>query len=239
MNGLQGFITVRRMKNVKSSIPQNIVEKPVRDFRREGALHDFRVTDCLLNGILVGQRVYNREGTRVVETPIKDGLKHGWEFTWDDNGQLLLIEPYVKGKIHGTAEQYGWDGNVIGTYALTHGTGFDLWRQENEDKTIFLSEVHCLQDGVPHGYEWHFASSKQDLWHERHWSMGKIHGIERMWNSKGRLHRGYPKFYILDQAVSKQKYLKLGLADEALPTYREDDNLPHRSFPEEIQKFMS
>jgi hypothetical protein len=45
----------------------------------------------------------------------------------------MLIEPYVNGKIHGTAKQYGRDGSVIGTYTLRHGTGYDIWRVENED----------------------------------------------------------------------------------------------------------
>lgn len=153
---------------MKSSIPQNSTEKPIRKHEQEGAPGDDQVTDRFLNGICVGRRVYNGEGRMVLETPIKDGLKHGREFTWDDLGHLLLIEPYVKGKIHGTARQYGRQGNVIGTYTLVHGTGFDIWRQENEDKTIFVSEIHSLRDGVPHGYEWHFASSQGELWHERY-----------------------------------------------------------------------
>ena len=227
------------MKHVKSGIPQGIIEKPVREYKQEGTLHYYRVTDCFLNGNLVGQRVYNQERIMVLETPMKEGLKHGRELTWSDDGKLLLIEPYVKGKVHGTAKQFGRNGKVMGTYTFTHGTGFDVWRQEDEDKTVFISEVHSLQDGLPHGYEWHFASSRQDLWHERHWYTGKLHGIQRMWNSKGRLYRGYPRFYILDQAVSKQRYLKMRLTDKTLPIFRENDNLPHRNFSSEIKRFMS
>jgi len=227
------------MKKVKSSIPQNIVEKPVRDFKQEGALHHDRVTECFLNDIRVGQRIYNRQGTMILETPIRDGLKHGWEFTWDDDGKLLLIEPYVKGKIHGTAKQYGSEGNVIGTYTLVHGTGFDIWRQENEDQAVFISEIHSLQDGVPHGCEWQFVSPHRNLWYERNSYTGKIHGIERIWNSKGRLRRGYPRFYVLDQVVSKQKYLELSQTDKSLPTYQEDDNLPQRHFPQEVEEILA
>ena len=227
------------MKNVKSSIPSGIVEKPVREYKQAGVLRYDRVTDCLLNDTRVGQRVYNQQGVMILETPMKDGLKHGWEFTWDDDGKLILVEPYVKGKIHGTAKQYGREGNVIGTYTLIHGTGFDIWRQENEDQTIFVFEIHQLQEGAPHGYEWHFASPGQDLWHESHWYIGMIHGIERIWNGKGRLRRGYPAFHILDQAVSKRTYLRLARTDKTLPAYREEDNLPDRKFPPEIQALMS
>ena len=227
------------MKHVKSSIPQNVQEKTVHEYIQEDAALYHRVTDCFLNGIRVGQRAYNREGTMILETPLKDGLKHGLEFTWDEDGHVLLIEPYRKGKIHGTAKQYGQEGKVIGTYTLVHGTGFDIWRQENDDGTIFVSEIHSLQDGLPHGFEWHFASSRQDLWQERAWYRGKLHGIERIWNGKGKLRRGYPKFYVLDQAVSKQKYLKFLVADRTLPTYREEDNLPHRKLPAKVQALMS
>lgn len=223
------------MKHVKSGIPQGVTEKPVREHTQEGTLHHDRIADCFINGNLVGQRVYNQEGSMVLETPMKDGLKHGREITWSDDGELLLIEPYAKGKVHGTAKQYGRNGKVIGTYTMIRGTGFDIWRQEDEDNTVFVSEIHNLQDGLPNGYEWGFASSKWDLWHERHWNMGKLHGIQRMWNSKGKLRRGYPKFYVADQAVSKQKYIKITIMDKTLPVFREKDNLPYRELPSEIK----
>ena len=226
------------MKHVKSEIPQDVIEKPVPGYNEAGMLPDRRVVHCFLKGKLVGQRVYNREGILILETPMRDGLKHGREMTWSDDGELLLIEPYTKGKIHGTAKQYGWNGKVIGLYTMVHGTGFDVWRQEDEDHEVFVSEIHSLQDGLPNGYEWSFASSKQDLWHERHWNMGKLHGIERVWNSRGRLRRGYPKFYIADQAVSKQTYNKMTLMDKTLPLLREEDNIPYRKFPAAIKRLM-
>ena len=227
------------MKHVKSGIPQDVIEKPVREHKEEDVLHDQRIVDCFFKGILVGQRVYNHVGIMVLETLMNDGLKHGRELTWSDDGKLLLIEPYVKGKIHGTAKQYGRNGKVIGMYTMVHGTGFDVWRQEDEDNAVFVSEIHSLQDGFPNGYEWWFASSKQDLRHERHWSMGKLHGIERMWNNKGRPCRGYPKFYIADQVVSKQKYILMRFKDKTLPAFRERDNLPYRKLPLEVKRLMS
>jgi len=226
------------MKHVKSGIPQGVIEKPAREHKEEDVHHNHRTVDCFFKGNLVAQRVYNHEGIMVLETPMKDGLKHGREITWGDDGKLLLIEPYAKGKIHGTAKQYGRNGNVIGMYTMVHGTGFDVWRQEDEDNTVFVSEIHSVQNGFPNGYQWDFASSKQDLWHERHWNMGKLHGIERMWNSKGRLRRGYPKFHVADQAVSKQKYIKLTFMDKTLPAFREKDNLPYRKLPSEIKRLM-
>lgn len=226
------------MKHVKSGMPQGEIERLVPE-HKEDLLQGYRIVDCFFTGNLVGRRVYNQEGIMVVETPMKDGLKHGQEITWDDDGKLLSIEPYAKGKIHGTAKQYGRNDNIIGTYKINHGTGFDLWRQEDEENGVFVSEIHSLKDGLPNGYEWWFASSKQDLSHERHWHMGKLHGIERVWNGKGRLCRGYPKFFIADQTVSKQRYIKMTLTDKSLPIFQEKDNLPYRNLPPEIKKYMS
>jgi antitoxin component YwqK of YwqJK toxin-antitoxin module len=225
------------MKSLKSTIPHGVIEKPART-NKEDRSHGYRTVDCLASGNFVGRRIYNRKGVLVLETPMKDTLKHGHEIMWDDDGNLLSIEPYTNGKIHGTAKQYGRSGKVIGTYKMKDGTGFDIWRQEDERNKIFVSEIHSLKVGLPDGYEWWFASSKQDLMHERHWQMGKLHGIERIWNSKGKLRRGYPKFFIADQVVTKQKYAKMALIDTTLPIFQEKDNLPDRKLPPEIQKLV-
>jgi len=62
-----------------------------------------------------------------------------------------------KAKIHGTAKQYGRNGKVIGKYTIVHGTGFDIWRQEDEDNTIsFPKSIVCrmafqtVMNGVLH-----------------------------------------------------------------------------------------
>jgi hypothetical protein len=227
------------MKPIKSGIPQHVIETPVPAHKETGTSPDDRIVDCFFHGSLVGRRVYNRKGSLVLETPMKDGLKHGPEFTWDDDGNLLLVEPYKRGKVHGMAKQFGRHGKVIGTYTMVHGTGFDVWRQEEEDGVIFVSEIHSLQDGLPHGYEWGFASSKQDLWYERHWQRGRLHGIERIWNRKGNLRRGYPKFYVVDKTVSKQKYIKLALIDQTLPVFQEQENFSKRGLSPEVLRSIS
>src|SRR5512134_34396 len=114
------------MKHVKSGIPQGAIEKIAREHQEKDLLHSYRVVDCFFKGNLVGQRVYNHAGFMVVETPMKDGLKHGREITWNEDGTLLSIEPYARGRIHGTAKQYGRNGKVIGKYTILHGTGFDI-----------------------------------------------------------------------------------------------------------------
>ena len=225
------------MRRFKSDIPPNVTEKVTREFRREGGAIYERVTACVLNGEVVGQRVYGEEGQLVIETPMKNGVKHGREYDWNDDGSLSLIEPYVNGKIHGTAKQYGRDGSVIGTYRLRHGTGYDIWRVEDEDGAITVSEIHPLKDGLPHGYEW-WLGRNHILWEERHWHEGEYHGIEREWNLKNKLRRGFPRYWIKGERVDKRKYLRAAKKDPSLPPFRLKDNSPRRKFPPEIEQLM-
>jgi hypothetical protein len=227
------------MKQPKSDIPSGAVEQLVSAYRKEGGCIYYRIMDCLLDGRLVGRRAYTQDGNLVIETPLKDGQKHGREFTWNEDGTLLSVEPYVKDQIHGTAKQYGHHGKLIGTYTVIHGTGFDLWRQEGEDGSVSISEIHCLREGLPHGYEWWFTTEQGALWHERHWRAGEYHGIERVWSSRGELSRGYPKYWIAGRAVSKRKYLKAAQTDKTLPAFREKDNSIRRKFPPEIKPLLS
>ncbi len=227
------------MQRRKSDIPQNADEVLIRKYHEEGQLIYFRIVECILNNQVVGQRAYDWHGHLKIETPLKNGKKHGREHVWDETDALESVEPYVEGKLHGLARQYGRNRNVIGTYRFVHGTGYDIWRYEKEDGLIGISEIHSLQDGSPHGYEWWLEVDQRSVWHERHWQNGKYHGIERMWNDKGRLKRGYPKFWIQGQVVKKRVYLRAAEQDKTLPTFQERENRPQRQFPVEIEKLLS
>lgn len=218
------------MRRFKSDIPTNVIEQTTREFRRDGGAIYHRLSACLLNGEVVGQRAYSEEGQLVSETPLKNGNKHGREFQWDDDGTLSLIEPYANGKIHGTAKQYGRRGSVIGSYTLRHGTGYDIWRDESDDGTVTISEIHTLKDGLPHGYEWRLKNT-QTAWHEVHWHEGEYHGIERQWNAANKLRRGFPRYWISGVRVNKEKYLRASKKDPTLPPFRLKDNSPRRKFP--------
>jgi hypothetical protein len=227
------------MKRFKSDIPPNVVEQVTSEFRRTGLAVYYRLTACVLNGEVVGQRAYNEEGQLVTETPLKNGIKHGREFQWHDDGRLSLIVPYVNGKVHGTAKQYGRNGSVIGAYTLRHGTGYDVWRQEDEDGAVRISEIHTLKDGLPHGFEWWLSEDPHVVWHEIHWHEGQYHGIERQWNLAKKLRRGFPQNWINGDRVDKRKYLRAAKRDPSLPPFRLKDNSPRRRFPPAIEQLFS
>jgi hypothetical protein len=227
------------MKRPKSDIPQDVAEREIREYREQGQLIYFRVTECILNGQVVGRRAYDSDGSLRVETPLKNNHKHGREYIWDERGALESVEPYIEGQLHGVAKQYNRRGKVIGTYGFVHGTGYDIWRYEREDGSIGISEIFSVQHSALHGYEWWPRADQHSVWHERHWQQGKVHGIERMWNDKDRLKRGYPKYWVQGQAVRKRVYLKAAEKDKTLPIYREIDDLPQRRFPNEIEKLLA
>ena len=227
------------MKPYKSDIPPGVTEVEIRAYQETGQAVFFRVVECLLNGQVVGQRAYDAEGNLKIETPIRDGKKHGREYIWNETGALESVEPFIDGNRHGLAKQYGRNGKIIGTYRFVHGTGYDIWRWEREDGSTFISEIFSVRDGSLDGYEWWLKEDQRSVWHERHWQQGSVHGIERMWNHQNGLKRGYPKYWIQGKAVKKRTYLEALEKDKSLPKYWETENQNRREFPEEIKKLLA
>jgi antitoxin component YwqK of YwqJK toxin-antitoxin module len=111
------------MKPPKSDVPPNATERLVREYRQESDLVYLQIKECIFNGQVLGQRAYDRHGNLKVETPLKNGKKHGREYVWKDDGTLESVEPYVDGKLHGLAKQYGRIGKLIETYRCVHEQG--------------------------------------------------------------------------------------------------------------------
>ncbi|RPI76457.1 MAG: hypothetical protein EHM45_12860 [Desulfobacteraceae bacterium] len=221
-----------------SGIPKDAVEKTVSEYKREGDAIWPKKTECLFNGEIVGERFYETGGVLVIERPMKYGKTHGVEYYWNQDGTLYCAEPYENGLPHGTAAQWDDDGNLIGTYTLAHGTGYDLWRTINENGDILISEIHSMKGGVPHGFEWWVNEDQESVFIEKHWSEGKLHGIERQWESEGKLSEGWPKYWINNVEVTKNEYVKASKKDSRLPVYLEIDQESKRTFPVEIQRIM-
>jgi hypothetical protein len=60
-----------------------------------------------------------------------------------------------------------------------------------------------------------------------------------MWNDKNGLKRGYPKYWVQGQKVSKRIYLKVAKEDKTLPKFQDKDNRARRKFPIEIENLLS
>jgi antitoxin component YwqK of YwqJK toxin-antitoxin module len=227
--------TGMRRPPYKSSIATNARERITKRFPSGGK----ETAEYRLGRGLVGIRWFFETGEPEFEEPRKNGELHGIKYCWHGPGLLSSAEPYVDGLPHGTARQWDTNGRLIGTYRMVRGTGIDLWRQPLDDGRAYLSEVLYLQNGRRHGYEWWLEEDQSGVFIERHWHAGQLHGIEREWNRNGRLRRGYPKYHVRGNPVTKRQYLKAAAADPTLPPFRLQDNKPARIFPAEIARHLA
>ncbi len=215
-----------------SSIPEHAREEDVT--KKHGAGRGKVVKNYYLGRSYVGRRVYNNVGLLEHECSYKNGKGHGWEYEWYESGVLAWEQPYYNGRDHGTARQWGSSGAVLGSYTIDHGTGIDLWWNEHEGKAQ-LTEARVVVDGLMNGYEYWFTWHRPGvLRKEKWWSKGSLHGIEREWNDRGRLRRGFPKYWIRGEQVDRRSYERAVKSDIALRPFCIEDNQPQRVFPPEV-----
>lgn len=221
------------MKHYRSSIPKAARERILAD--RIVGRQKFKA-EYILKRKVVGVRQFDENGLVEFECPLRNGVTHGTLYDFCD-GVVTFAEHYSNGLAHGTARQWSTDGELIGTYTMEHGTGLDLWRLEGkwEDGGVYLHEVRYLKDGNWHGFEWWLNEDQKSVHSENHFWENLQHGIERSWNSEGRLRRGFPRYWVRNVRVTKRKYLRECLKDSSLPPFRGQDNLPTRKFPPEVR----
>jgi antitoxin component YwqK of YwqJK toxin-antitoxin module len=220
------------MKHYRSSIPKVARERVLATHLQGPQKYkaEYRV-----NRKIVGVRQFDQSGQLELERPMRNGLLHGTLYSCDD-GVVTFAEPYRAGLAHGTARQWSEDGELIGTYAMKHGTGLDLWRQKTNWGTgrVILTEARYIKDGKWHGFEWWLNEDQKSVHDEHHFWNNLQHGIQRSWNSKERLRRGYPRYWVNNKQVTKREYLSASANDSNLPPFRESDNRPRRKFPLEV-----
>src|ERR1035437_6335591 len=107
------------MMNDRSSIPKVAKERVVATHVTGTQKYK---SEFLVNRKIVGVRYFEKDGTLISETPLKDGLVHGTQYFFL-NGKLNCSEHCQKGLALGTAKQWSEDGELIGTYSMRHGTG--------------------------------------------------------------------------------------------------------------------
>jgi hypothetical protein len=114
---------------------------------------------------------------------------------------------------------------------MDHGTGADLWFAEEQDGQIKLSEERYFHEGRWHGFERWWFGDEHRIYAENHFVNGILHGIHREWNDKGNLRRGFPKYFINGEQVTKRRYLQATRNDVSLPPFNNIDNQPRRPPP--------
>jgi len=223
----------------QSNIPTAAQEVVISEFKEEDGCFWYKKTEYILNGEVVGQRFYDNHENLMHEEPLKNGKRHGLVYRWDEEGTLTFCEPFKNGMPHGIAKQYDESGKIIGTYEMDNGTGYDVWRNIREDGSIYISEIHSMENGKYHGYELWLNEDQETIWLEKTWLNNMLHGAEYQWELNGKLSDGYPKYWVEDNEVSKEEYFLKAKTDSHLSSIFESNNIYKRNFSSGIIKIIT
>lgn len=179
--------------------------------------------------LLRGRRVVARidvtpQGTYAVKLD-EEGRWHGLEREWNAAHRLIYRARFVHGMQHGEQAQWDDDGALLVTTTFVRGTGLDLWSDGHGGW-----EERWMVDGLRHGHE-RWWTSRSRVFREAFFAEAALHGIEREWNAAGRMRRGFPRYHVHDERVTKARYLRACAADPTLPPWRAADDRPKRRFP--------
>jgi antitoxin component YwqK of YwqJK toxin-antitoxin module len=217
----------------RSSIPRGSNEKIIERHANgaKSVCHYFK------NRKKVGVRFFDEDGLMELEQGFKNGRVHGNQYEWI-SGKLVFLEKIMNGKTHGIARQWSSEtGKLIGSFKMINGNGIDLWWQEWFPRQVHLSEVCFMKNGVPHGLEWNLDHN-ESVYFERQWFYGEWHCITRGWKNSRTLDKGFPKFFIKNNQVTKAQYLKSSNNDPTLPKYETADDRAFRKFPSSLKKHL-
>jgi antitoxin component YwqK of YwqJK toxin-antitoxin module len=229
------YVEESENETTRQSIPEEAIARVYQTYRngRPKWIHYY------VGEELVGKRYFNPDGEIGMELAYSDIAMRGENDQLDSRSKLISATPFYDGFEHGTAYQWAKDGRLIGTYTMEHGTGTDLWWNELMNCDVILAEARQIVKSLWHGYEWWFYSIQpSQMWIEKQWFAGNLHGIEREWNLKARLSRGWPKYWIHGKQVDKRKYLRAAAKDPTLPAFRPENNHPRREFPPEVAQHL-
>jgi antitoxin component YwqK of YwqJK toxin-antitoxin module len=214
----------RRTGQPRPAIPARAEEK-ILGYDKRGAKER---SEFWLNGKRVGfvsWDPWEPSGTPGIAGGYRNGVRVGYHIVYD-RGTVSYAEPFKNGLVHGWAKQFNARGRLIFEGPFKNGTGTDYWCDEKGR----LAEEHPLVEGKPSGWERWWSEDQKSIYSETHWANGEWHGIKREW-ARGRLDRGYPKFYVRGKQISKREYPAAARRDTTLPPYRPEDDSPARRLP--------
>jgi hypothetical protein len=152
------------------------------------------------------------------EELFKGGQKHGLQRAWHGNGQLRWERPYKDGQMHGAFTQFDKAGKLLGSFVMKEGTGnFQTWYDNGR-----LEYVRPYKKGKEDG-ELRTFYDNGILFQSITYKEGKAHGISYQWDRDGKPTQDSPKFYLQDQRVTKEEYLKAAEKDKSLPPIKASD----------------
>lgn len=179
----------------------------------------------------VARLIWELDGELLHEQPLDaKGKAHGLEIE-RRGGRGVWCAQWSHGKQHGLVIQFDDRGRPALVTRYVAGRGTDIWMSCGQ-----VSEAREMLDGRPHG--WARSGDPRYPHEEEHFYRGQRQGICRKW-SDGELCSGYPRFYLLDQPVSRRSYEVAQARDPSLPRYDERGDSNRRPMPAVVRDALA
>jgi hypothetical protein len=182
-------------------------------------------------GEIVAVAIWEPDGTPCQVWGLSGGKKHGPAVEWWANGRVAFVEHWKRGVLHGAARHYDDAGELLLVTRFVRGTGVDLWC-DLVNRT--LAEETRLVGGRLSERRWWNSDERTVYREELHGGAEPHDGwIEREWDERGSLRRGFPKYVVCGEGVDERRYAERAREDPTLPRYSAKDDTHHRRLPVE------
>jgi antitoxin component YwqK of YwqJK toxin-antitoxin module len=195
----------------------------------------------VLDGQVVGERLFYKNGEVAEERLLENGKLHGVSRQFHENGKLFSERPFRRGSPDGTFRFWDDAGELLGESVLKNGTGV-LLQFENRALVLAREEIPFV-DGKIHGNrkQWgrfdvtdkngcsvtRYKKGEMDGWtyvldgdgmllaysYIKH---DRLHGVMRKATRGGTNVKGYPKYMIEGTEVSEDRFRVAAKTDPIL-----------------------
>lgn len=180
--------------------------------------------EFMLAGQRIAQVVWAPNGSLLSERHFdRHGRVHGLEISRHEDGSVEWQMPWLRGQMHGVARQRDTEGRDLYRSRFVRGSGVDLWVQGGA-----ITEFREHSNSLVHGIErWGHPLLPSE---EGHFLRGRRAGVFRRWSGKD-LERGYPRYFIDDEEVTRSRYVEARSDRPELQPDRRRDDRRERQMP--------
>jgi antitoxin component YwqK of YwqJK toxin-antitoxin module len=196
---------------------------------------------CLVNGKVVGERLYYDNGRLADEKPFRDKGLHGLWRQFHQNGKPFAERPYRDGQPDGKFRFWDETGELLGQSELKRGSGIlneypkPQLGSHREEIPYVNGKIHgkrkcwarfditgpqgynvtTYDNGVTDGWTY-TLHDEGTLLEYGYFKNGRIHGVVRKATRDGKTVDGYPSYMIDGMEVSEAQFREAAKTDEIL-----------------------
>jgi len=208
------------------ALPDDAVERVLERHEHGGP----SLTAFERDGLRIAEVRWDRRGMPQQGATQREGLKHGLEVRWYENGVVGFVDAYEHGQRHGLARHFDYAGHLLVETRFDRGTGVALACNVWDDGIPTLAdEIHTVSGQLLLVRRW--TGDDRTIWLEEHYQNGLPHGIFRAFGDDERLRRGWPRFFVWGERVDKRHYLAVQPSEPTLIPYRAEHDAPERTLP--------